>query len=221
MSVKNLHAETLLHATDKDLGVDTRLKGAFATGFIRHEWLAGLDYRRNRGTYFSAGDYDATHFPLDIATPDYDAIYDTSSVSGGAGGSKAHQTGIYLQDHLKFGDIVTPTLGGRYDWANSAGQKDSAFSPRVGATLKLVPGINAYASWSKSFLPQLYNQKVIGFDTDGNPIGGPVEPERGKNIELGVKFASETGRLAEASPSISSPVRMWRRRTLSISTSSW
>lgn len=179
------------NATDKDLAVDTRLKGAFATGFVRHEWLAGIDYRQNRGTYYSAGDYDSTHFPLDIANADYDEIYDTSSVLGGSGSSKAHQTGIYIQDHLKFGDIVTLTLGGRYDWANSGGQKDSAFSPRVGATLKLVSGINAYASWSKSFLPQLYSQKVVDLDADGNPIGGPVEPERGKNIELGIKFAPE------------------------------
>lgn len=177
------------NATDKDFAVDSRFKGTIKTGGIVHEWLAGVDYRQNRSTYFSAGDYDPTHFPLSIANPDYNQILDTGFVQGAPGGSKAHQTGIYVQDHLKFGDLVTLTLGGRYDWAEAAGQKDHAFSPRIGATLKLTEGVNAYASWSKSFVPQLYSQQVVGFDADGNPIGGPVPPERGKNIELGVKFA--------------------------------
>lgn len=179
------------NATDKDFAVDSRLKGQFSSGGITHEWLAGIDYRHNKSSYYSAGDYDPTHFPLSITNPDYDAILDTSAVTGAPGGSKAHQTGIYLQDHLKFGDIVTLTLGGRYDWADAAGQKDDAFSPRIGATLKLVDGVSAYASWSRSFLPQLYSQQVIGLDANGNPIGGPVPPERGKNIELGVKFAPD------------------------------
>lgn len=178
-------------ATDKDFAVDSRLKGRFATGVISHEWLAGIDYRHNSGTYYSAGDYDPTHFPLGIANPDYDAAYDISGVSGASGGSKAHQTGIYIQDHLKFGDLVTLTLGGRYDWADASGQKDDAFSPRIGATVKIAAGVNAYASWSRSFLPQLYSQQVVGLDANGNPIGGPVPPERGRNIELGVKFAPD------------------------------
>ncbi|BAV63604.1 TonB-dependent siderophore receptor [Sphingobium cloacae] len=178
-------------ANDKDFAVDSRLKGAFQTGGITHEWLGGVDYRQNRGTYFSAGDYESTHFPLNIAHPDYDAILDTRFVQGAPGSRKGHQTGIYLQDHIKFGDRVTLTLGGRYDWAVAPSQKDSAFSPRIGATVELVPGVNAYASWSKSFLPQLGSQQVVGFDGDGNPIGGPIPPERGKNIELGVKFAPE------------------------------
>jgi len=177
--------------TDKDFAADTRLKGTFETGALTHEWLGGLDYRQSRGSYYSAGDYDPTHFPLNIANPDYRAILDTSGVSGAPGGSKGHQTGVYLQDHLKFGDLVTLTLGGRYDWASASGQKDGAFSPRVGATVKVATGVNAYASWSKSFLPQLYSQQVVGFDSAGNPIGGPVPPERGENIELGLKFAPE------------------------------
>ncbi|WP_379485805.1 TonB-dependent siderophore receptor [Novosphingobium soli] len=183
------------NATDKDFAVDTRLKGKFGTGGIAHEWLAGVDYRQNRSHSYSAGDYDPTHFPLNIVNPDYDAIYDTSAVAGAPAQSKAHQTGIYLQDHLKFGELVTLTLGGRYDWAEASGQKDHAFSPRIGGTLKLTSGVNAYASWSRSFVPQLYSQQVVGFDAQGNPIGGPVSPERGKNIELGVKFAPEGTRL--------------------------
>lgn len=177
------------NTTDKDFAVDTRAKGAFETGGVTHEWLAGVDYRRSRGNSYSAGDYDPTHFPLSIANPDYDAILDTTFVDGAPDRSKARQTGVYLQDHLKFGERFTVTVGGRYDWASAVGQKDDAFSPRIGATVKLADGVNAYASWSKSFLPQLYSRQVVGFDAEGNPIGGPVPPERGKNIELGLKFA--------------------------------
>jgi len=184
------------HTTDKDFAVDSRLSGRFSTGGITHEWLGGIDYRRSSGHYYSAGDYDPTHFPLDIANPDYGAILDTRFVTGASGSSGGKQTGIYIQDHLKFGDLVTLTLGGRYDWASGADQKDDAFSPRIGATVKLVSGVNAYASWSRSFLPQLYSQQVVGFDADGNPIGGAVPPERGKNIELGLKFAPDDAQLS-------------------------
>jgi iron complex outermembrane receptor protein len=62
--------------------------------------------------------------------------------------------------------------------------------------VKLVSGVNGYASWSKSFLPQLYSQQVIGFDDEGNPIGGPIPPERGENYEVGVKFAPDDLRLS-------------------------
>lgn len=182
--------------TDKDLAVDTRLKGRFDTASITHEWLGGVDHRQSRGHYYSAGDYDPTHFPLDIANPNYTAPLDTSFVTGAPGDSKGRQTGVYLQDHLKFGDLVTLTLGGRYDWASASGMKDKAFSPRVGATLRVANGVNAYASWSKSFLPQLYSQQVVGLDTAGNPIGGPVPPERGENIEAGLKFAPEAAPLS-------------------------
>jgi iron complex outermembrane recepter protein len=178
--------------TDKDLAVDTRLKGVFATGSIGHEWLAGVDYRRSRGDYYSAGDYDPAHFPLDLLNPDYDAVLDTSSLFGEIGSNAGEQTGVYIQDHLTFGEFATLTIGGRYDWAEANGQKDDAFSPRIGATVRLVEGLNAYASWSKSFVPQLYGEQIIDYDADGNPIGGPLPPEEGRNVELGLKFAPET-----------------------------
>lgn len=176
-------------AIDKDFAVDSRLKGKFTLAGVTNEWIAGVDYRHNSESYYSGGDYDPTHFPLNIANPNYNEVFDTTFVTGASGSSKAHQTGIYIQDHLKFGDVATLTFGGRYDWSNSTGQKDKAFSPRIGATVKLVPGVNLYASWSRSFLPQLYTLQVVGFDDQGNPIGGPVVPERGRNIEAGIKFA--------------------------------
>lgn len=178
-------------ATDKDFAVDNRLKGKFATGGIQHEWLAGVDHRSNRGTSFSAGDYDPTHYPLDIANPDYNEVL-VVPTDGFADSTRGKQTGIYIQDHLKFGDLATLTLGGRYDWAEASGQKDSAFSPRVGVTAKLVSGVNAYASWSKSFLPQLSARQVISVDGEGTVTeAGPLPPERGQNIEFGIKFAPE------------------------------
>lgn len=179
-------------ATDHDFAVDSRLKGRFDTGGIGHDWVGGLDYRQNRQSYFSAGDYDPTRFPLDIANPDYDAILDTSLIEGESGRSRARQTGVYLQDHLRFGEIATLTLGGRYDWAVTPDQEDKAFSPRVGATVKVASGTNVYASWSRSFLPQLGYLRVVAADEDGNVTQtGSLPPERGENIELGVKFAPE------------------------------
>lgn len=180
---------------DKDLAVDSRLTARFATAGIAHELLGGLDYRRNRSSYTSQGDYDASHNPLDLFDPDYSVPLVNESVPFSST-KRSHQTGVYLQDHLRFGDRFSLTLGGRYDWAEADGQKDDAFSPRIGLTAELIPGANFYASWSKSFTPQLSSQQVMGLNGDGSLIVGPLPPERGENYEVGLKFAQPEARLS-------------------------
>jgi iron complex outermembrane receptor protein len=183
-------------ATDKDLAVDSRFNGKFSTGPIQHEWMGGLDYRQNRETYFSGGDFDPTHNPLNLLDPDYSAPLVNEGGAPTIGSSRSHQTGIYLQDHLKFGDRFTLTLGGRYDWAEASGQKDHAFSPRIGATAMIVPGATVYASWSKSFVPQTGYQTVQGVNPDGSLILANTPPERGENYEVGLKFAAPSSKLS-------------------------
>lgn len=179
-------------ALNKDFAVDSRFKGELATGDVAHEWLAGVDYRQNKGSDDGKGDFDPSRFPLSITNPDYFGVLATSFLAGTPTTSEAEQIGVYVQDHLKFGERFTITAGARYDWADASGRKDQALSPRIGATLQLSPGVNAYASWSRSFVPQLYGEQVIGLDSNGNYIGGPLPPEEGENIELGLKFAPES-----------------------------
>lgn len=176
------------HSDDKDLATDTRIAAKFSTGPVHHDIVLGVDYRQNRGTWFNGGNFDPSANPLDLANPDRNAL-----LIGGTGKSygsrRSHQTGLYGQDHLKFGDHLTLTLGGRYDWVDN-GDNSHAFSPRVGATYAVLPEATFYASWSKSFTPQYAgDQQVLGKDGNGNLILGGLPPERGENYEMGFKFA--------------------------------
>lgn len=173
--------------SDRTFQVDSRATLKFATGPVRHTILAGVDYRDLRQVYSDdGGNFDPTVHPLDLFDPDYDAplIVDPS----GAYGERTHaqQTGVYVQDHLAFGDVATLTLGGRYDWASGGGQDDEKFSPRVGATVNVARGAALYASWSKSFVPQT---GYLTFD------GEPLPPETGRNLEGGLKLQTADGRI--------------------------
>lgn len=185
------------HAAYKDFAVDSRMAADFSTGPIRHAVVVGIDYRQNRESYTSGGDYDATDNPLSLTNPNYAAVLVNNGGTPSGDSSRSHQTGLYLQDHLKFGDRVTLTLGGRYDWVNGDGDKTHAFSPRVGATYAVLPEATVYASWSKSFTPQYPgDQQVLGVNSDGSLILGPLPPKRGENYEVGFKFAPKNSTLS-------------------------
>lgn len=183
-------------STNKDFAVDSRATGKFATGFIRHTILAGVDYRQNRERYEGDGDFNASTFPLDVVTPDYGApLVPTPAPYSGA--AKNDQLGFYLQDHVTLTDRLTVTLSGRWDRAKSDGELQTAFSPRVGATYEIVPDLAFYATWAKSFTPQFGSQIVLDTDASGAPsIIGQAPPERGRNIEGGLKFAPGGGTLS-------------------------
>lgn len=168
--------------------IDNRLTGKVQTGFVRHNLLGGVDYRNTRSRYTGDGDYDPTHFPLDAFDPDYFAPLNPVS-SPYSGYDTGRQLGFYVQDHMELGDAFTLTLNGRWDRAKFNGEPQNAFSPRVGATWNVTPGVSLYTSWSRSFTPQFGSQIVLETDAEGSPsVIGQAPPERGRNIEAGAKF---------------------------------
>ena len=173
---------------DEDFAVDSRLNGKFETGSVRHTAALGVDYRRNRNSFADdGGNFDPAANPLDLSAPDYASAFIHDPAAAYAGKGESEQVGVYLQDHLNFGKRTTVTLGGRWDRATNAAVRDEHFSPRVGATYELIPGTALYASWSKSFTPQ------PGYMTSA---GNPLEPETGRNVEMGLKIAAPDGRLS-------------------------
>lgn len=172
--------------TDKNFGVDSRLSAKFDTGTISHAIIAGYDYRQVRSTMQDdGGNYDITVNSLDYLNPDYYAplIHDPSLAYSSK--TKSHQSGIYVQDQIGFGDHLFLTAGGRWDWVNNDGKKDSDFSPRIGLNYLFTPSIAVYASWSRSFSPQF--GWIQAFDGRSLPNG------HGRNIEAGVKIGSPGG----------------------------
>jgi iron complex outermembrane receptor protein len=173
------------HSISNDLGVDTRVDLKIATGPLRHAVLIGFDYTRQNNTYHDAGVFDQTMNPIDLFDPNYSVpLYTIPDYIGGSS-SRLKQRGVYLQDHLAVGDRLTVTLGGRWDRTHTDEQRDRAFSPTVGATWSLTPEAALYATVAKSFTPTPSWQ--TSFDNSLLP------PERGRNIEAGVKLVSRDG----------------------------
>jgi iron complex outermembrane receptor protein len=182
--------------TFKSFMVDSRLSGKIDMGAIRHNLLGGIDYRKTTSRYFGDGDFDSTHFPIDIFEPDYTAPLNPDSAPYD-GYDTGRQLGFYIQDHIELGDRFTLTLNGRWDRAKFNGELQTAFSPRVGATWKVVEGVSLYANYAKSFTPQFGSQIVLEVDGDGNIARvGQAPPERGRNIEAGAKFELPAARLS-------------------------
>lgn len=174
--------------TDKHFGVDSRMTFKFETGSISHNVLAGIDYRQaDTEASEDGGNYDLVTNWLDYLNPDYSFRLIHDPIWAYSSSSKGHQTGLYVQDHIGFGDRLFLTLGGRWDWVTNGGKKDNDFSPRVGANYLITPDISLYASWSRSFSPQF--GWIASFD------GSPLPNGHGRNIEAGVKLGDAGGTL--------------------------
>lgn len=174
--------------TAKTLSVDNQAVAELQMGDWHHAVLAGLDSERttfDQVTYYggSAGSidlYDPVYGQADIVVPE--PYVD--------GGTVLKQTGLYVQDQIKWGNHWAATLGGRWDRAtldvtNRAGgfsknsKTDQKFSGRAGIVYLAPNGIAPYLSYSESFSP------ILGV----NPAtGAPFNPETGRQIELGTRW---------------------------------
>jgi iron complex outermembrane receptor protein len=172
---------------DRDFAVDSRLNWKIETGPLQHTVLGGIDYWQSRTELVDrGGDFSVNANTIDILDPDYSSPLTHDPLRGYNSASESRQTGVYLQDHIAWGERATLTIGGRQDAADSGDHTDKKFSPRVGATVMIVQGVSIYASWSKSFTPQ------PGYLMYG---GKALAPETGRNVEGGLKVATADGRL--------------------------
>lgn len=166
--------------------LDTYLVGNFNTGSIEHELTAGIELsRRDEFGYFFGGPASS----IDLFAPENDTlsfgpvdfVFDFKS--------STDTLGIYLQDKIELLDNLILLLGGRFDVISASiddfssnttsSQQDEEFSPRVGIVYKPIEDLSLYASYSQSFIPNLF-----GFTSTGENF----EPQRGTQFEVGTKF---------------------------------
>jgi iron complex outermembrane receptor protein len=188
------------HDNYQRLMVDTALDFTFDTGTIHHTLTLGGDFYASKwtGTYYEIDfdDFPGSYVPIDLFHPNYDNFPKFRNNHKGTFDTEEQNFGIYLQDHAKLTDKLTLTLGGRYEWLwlddsgsyGSPPQKatDRAFTPKAGITYEFIPGVAAYANYSRSFTPQWSYL---------DESGTPVEPEEGENWEGGVKYSLLNGKL--------------------------
>ena len=173
----------------RSTGIDTRLEARFVTGAIRHTALIGLDYKKPM-TSLKLGYGEAPD--LDVYAPVYGAVPLETPALTRQQLTRAEQTGVYLQDHLRYEQWAV-TLGARHDRARSSTwvrplasedpgeptrQADGRLTGRVGAVYLAGNGWAPYVSYSTSFEP------VVGADR----LGTAFKPTEGKQFEVGVRW---------------------------------
>ncbi|MDI9239596.1 TonB-dependent siderophore receptor [Lysobacter sp. LF1] len=160
------------------LTADNSLQFDFATGSFQHLLLAGLDYTDFRE---ESSTFSGVTTPIDIydpvstggTIPEYTPLPDQRNT----------QTGLYVQDQIRYADRVSFVLGARRDHVRSEtqgmdDQTDNETTYRLGVIGDIGANFSPYISYTESFLP------VLGQDVYGNPF----QPMRGHQVETGVKW---------------------------------
>ncbi|KQO70616.1 TonB-dependent receptor [Methylobacterium sp. Leaf88] len=175
--------------------IDNNLVGKFDTGLFAHTALVGVDYRRFETRTLS------TAFPaapsLNVLAPDYAMTIPTPPFTTDAR-ITSEQTGLYVQDQIKFDRLVL-TLGGRYDWASNFGPTRSlttnvvtnqdvpseAFTGRASLLYRFDNGVAPYVSYSEAFEPITAGRI---FDANFGSVGRIPDPITSDQFEAGIKY---------------------------------
>lgn len=172
-------------ASSNQIAVDSRFRAKFATGGIKHELLAGLNYQ-NVNTLTEAAYLYALPTTFNLFNPDYSGseipATATFDAARGRTESETDTLGFYINDQITLGNLVL-NAGVRFDELTTGNgatsQDDNAISLSFGALYKTAFGLNAYVSYAESF------EAVVGVDPTTNQ---PLEPQRGKQYEVGLKY---------------------------------
>ncbi|MFC3549695.1 TonB-dependent siderophore receptor [Lysobacter cavernae] len=163
---------------DRILTSDNSLQFDFATGAFQHLLLAGVDYtdfREESSTFSGATTPIDIYNPVStgVTIPEYLPLPDQRST----------QTGVYVQDQIRWADRLSVVLGARRDHVRTetqgiADQTDNATTYRVGLIGDVGANVSPYVTYTESFVP------VLGQDLFGNSF----DPMRGHQVETGVKW---------------------------------
>ena len=179
--------------TDQDFSLN--LDGDYPLLGRKHEFNAGISYQYNKETpsYYKENEDgivpDLRLFDGNFTKPSIPYLRD--------GFAHMKNLSVYGSTRFKLTDRLALIGGGRFvDWqyryssdrnnfADSR-HKNKVFIPYLGASYDLNDNLTAYTSYTTIFRPQ-----VRYLDQNGKPL----EPQRGKTYELGLKASWFEGRL--------------------------
>lgn len=174
--------------------IDNYFEAKFDTGFFAHTALLGVDHRTIR-TRTLSGPFPSAP-ALNVLFPNYDMMIPVPPFTTEAR-ITAEQTGVYLQDQIKFDRLVL-TLGGRYDVARQKGPTTTlangavafqnvpadAMTYRASLLYLFDNGIAPYVSYSEAFEP-IVNGRI--FDPAFGTTGRIPDPITSRQYEAGIK----------------------------------
>ncbi|WP_047537470.1 TonB-dependent receptor [Methylotenera versatilis] len=185
----------LFNQTDAIFKVDT--------GNIKHELLAGMELGRQKTDNFrNTGFVGATtttsiSVPLSNPTTNFPFSFRQSGTDAD-NHTVTDITAFYLQDQIKFTPQWEAVIGARHDrfetdftnYRQPIGNAsrnievtDNLFSPRAGLIYKPIEPVSVYTSYSVSYVPRAGDQLA-----SLTPTNKAFDPEKFKNLELGVKW---------------------------------
>jgi len=186
---------------DKQEFVGNQLEASFALdgGSVEHNLLVGLEVTRESDEYI----FDIESLPDTLLSNPSAEIPDMPPVALSSVGDVTNEIiAPYIVDQMKFSKKVEVILGARYDDIKVEGdvtplgfpvsmsfsRDDSEVSPMGGIVVAPNPGLSVYAHVAQSFAPPS-TRLVDEFDPESR------DPERGTQIEVGVKQQLVGGRV--------------------------
>lgn len=188
-----------LYSFQSNVYAEAKLK----TGSVGHTLIAGIDVANTGRSYY----YASWNAPgIYALAPDFSRDYSIgrSTANQRFGGTTKESTwllGGYVQDQVDIAKKWKALLGLRYDTyhyttqstddaAPGALTRDSSEAtvllPRLGLVYQPIQNLSLYASYSQGFQPQYSNLK---------DAGGPFDPEKGVQYEVGAKAELLRGKL--------------------------
>lgn len=180
--------------SSNDLSFQGEVHGKFATGWLKHEVLAGIDsYRFELDQVMKRG-RSTTTYGLNI----YDPVYGQTPLALNTTPTNTletqNNTGFFLQDQIAFATDWRFLVGLRHDrfrqeidnrnTGSRTEQEHNVTTPRIGLTWLATPTLSVYALVSESF------RANNGIDASG----AAFNPERGQSKEIGLKYEAPNKR---------------------------
>ena len=177
---------------DVNYTLDNNLQRNFNFGHINYDVMVGVDMMRERSDYYrrtdTINDFEANH-------PSYGNIIIKKRGTPSEEITYSQYTGLYLRNTIKIDDDWIIGLSGRHDWTQveidnvlkdaTTKNSDNAFTGSASVMYRMNDMFAPYISYSTSFMPV----------TDSGENGSLLDPEEGKQTEVGVKLQAFDQRL--------------------------
>ena len=176
---------------DINYTLDNHLQRNFDFEKINYDVMVGVDMMRERSDYYRRTD-TINSFNAD------NPVYGITSTKLGTPTQEitySQYAGLYLRNTIKIDDDWIIGLSGRHDWTQveidnvlkntSTKNSDNAFTGSASVMYRINDMFAPYISYSTSFMPV----------TDAGENGTLLNPEQGKQAEVGVKFQALDQRL--------------------------
>lgn len=176
---------------DVNYALDQNLQKTFNFGPVEYDAMIGVDMMKERSSYYQRVD-NVNSFNANTL------VYGITSVRQGTPSwnlTYNQYTGLYLKNNFKINDKWILNLSGRHDWTqvevdnlrtgSITKNSDNAFTGSASLMYKLNDHFAPYVTYATSFMPV----------TDVGAQGQLLDPEEGKQTEVGIKFQALDQRL--------------------------